>query len=427
MQVLLAILTAIAPPAVAEKLLVSICLLALPLCARCAVTAIRPDAGAVALLTLPLAFSQPMAMGFYGFSLSLSLFLLTVGLWLRRAEKGGWRVASALGGLSLLLYFAHPIGLLAAWISIAAISLGRGGAVIARAAIASLPTAALSLWYAAQERGGSSGMAPFGPALRRLVTADTLVPFDDSWRWLAWTTVALFAVLLVVRVAERRRDPQDLWLGVLGLLVGLYFIMPDTTAGGSFISARLALICFFPAMMWLASGSGSRAVRRLTVTGAVLIALAGAAQQAATATAISARIDAIAQVGASVEPGSTVLTLTLDYTPGSSKSRPMLHAGGYVTSARRAIALDSYQAACGLFPVRYRESVDPFPTLLGLERPYDTPRKVDPDRYPGRVDYVLILGRDESAPWWPELAEVLKRSYTRVRESDGARLWRRAW
>ncbi len=90
------------------------------------------------------------------------------------------------------------------------------------------------------------------------------------------------------------------------------------------------------------------------------------------------------------------------------------------------MALDNYQAACGLFPVRYRESVDPFPLLLAMSNACGTPGRVDFDRYPGSVDYVLILGRDESAPWWPELADALQRSYTPVRASDGARLWRRA-
>src|SRR5262249_31094890 len=116
-HLLLASLLFVAPPLVAEKLVLTGYLLLLPLSVRYAVRNIRPDAGFVALLAFPFVPNLFFHMGFHNFCYSLPLFFFVVGYWLKHRTEFTWRRTAILGLLGLILYFCHPFSL-AAWLVI---------------------------------------------------------------------------------------------------------------------------------------------------------------------------------------------------------------------------------------------------------------------------------------------------------------------
>src|SRR5262245_11115493 len=109
----LAALSLVVDPVVAEKVLVGTFVIGLPLAARRAFKAVRRDAGFLAVLTLPFTYTWLLHMGFYNFCLSLPLYFLAVASWLR--DRVSSRAACLrIAGWALVLYFAHPVALVAA-------------------------------------------------------------------------------------------------------------------------------------------------------------------------------------------------------------------------------------------------------------------------------------------------------------------------
>src|SRR3954451_4735207 len=85
-HVILASVMSVAPGNVAEKILLTIYVLAFPLSVRYALRAIEPDAGWLAIFSFPFIFNFAVHMGFWNFALSLPLFFLVVGYWMHHCR-----------------------------------------------------------------------------------------------------------------------------------------------------------------------------------------------------------------------------------------------------------------------------------------------------------------------------------------------------
>src|ERR1700733_8566335 len=123
-HLLLAALMGFVPALVAEKLFLSAFVVSLPLAIRYCMHSLDPAARVGPLLAFPLIYNLPFQLGYYNFSLSLVMFFVCVGYWLRHRAHLTKRHTVALAGLFLVLYFSHlvstvlacvTIGLLWAW------------------------------------------------------------------------------------------------------------------------------------------------------------------------------------------------------------------------------------------------------------------------------------------------------------------------
>src|SRR6516162_5449774 len=95
-HLLLVGLMVVAPPLIAEKVLLTGYLILLPVSLRYALNAVRPGAGALALLAFPLTPNLFYHMGFHNFCYSLALFFFVVGYWLKHRDHLGWRETATL-------------------------------------------------------------------------------------------------------------------------------------------------------------------------------------------------------------------------------------------------------------------------------------------------------------------------------------------
>jgi len=108
-HLILVLLMSLLPSNLAEKVLLTGYVVALPVSVRYALRAIRPDAGWVAVFVFPFVLNFLVHMGFWNYALSLPLFFFLVGYWAYWKSDFGLRQSVTLTILSVLLYFAHPV------------------------------------------------------------------------------------------------------------------------------------------------------------------------------------------------------------------------------------------------------------------------------------------------------------------------------
>lgn len=115
----------VAPPRVAEKLVVSAILLLTLGAMLYLLHVLRPGPGFAWLLPFPLLYHYPLHMGFYNFSLALPIALLAIGCVLSARGRFGPGRTLLLTGLLLVLYLAHIVAWVFALIACGIITVGR--------------------------------------------------------------------------------------------------------------------------------------------------------------------------------------------------------------------------------------------------------------------------------------------------------------
>lgn len=292
---LFAVLLAVAAPAAAAKLLLTGCVVALPLALRYAVTAVYPDNGPLGWYALPFLFSAPLGLGYYDLLFSLPLLLVSLGYllrhWRQLGDGGGAWPAAMLAGLGLLTGLAHPLSGMALALMLACYAgwllayqdalprrfkpaepTARDGTVPAGPAAVKLGLALLPLAALLAERvaGWWESAAPPGtpgawPRLEMLVTGDALMP-HARWEVLLTLPVAVLPFAGAAMLAKRRWTWRKL-LPRDGLLAGAVTV---TIAGLMLPADALAVPCLliFPPLLvvfWLGIITSWKTLRRVIV------------------------------------------------------------------------------------------------------------------------------------------------------------------
>jgi hypothetical protein len=406
---------------VAEKLLLTAYVLLLPLSARYALRAIDPRSVFLSVLAFPFVYNFLFHMGFFNFCFSLPAFLLTLGWWLRRPEGMGPLRIAGLALLILWVYFCHPVTLvvtltalftLAGWRVI--LDLRSGARAFWRSVLhwlpglvaAGLPALVLMLSFLGRRTGAEIKMMGMLPKVRHLAGLYSLASLSHLTVALGILLALLFfAVALTclrARLGAPRLTAADGLLLTVGVLTVAYFAAPSDLAGGGFINHRLNLFPFLALTLWFATFEHPPGRRRAIQTAAAAIAVGFLGVLAPVYARINANLKEIVAAGELVEPGHTFLFLsyvprTEEEDPGVAvfRTRPYVHAGGYVAARRRLADLSLYEANEDYFPIYYRPELNPFRHLatayLGIET---FPPEVDllgyPRRTGGTVDYVMV-------------------------------------
>jgi len=418
-HLVLAALSFVLPILVVEKLLLSAYVILLPLSVRYALGSIHPDSRPLAVLAFPFIYTFPLHMGFYYFSLSLPVFFLSIGYWLKNRDRLGARRTAILGLFLLLLYFCHlvslvlaglVIGILAVWAAVAergspAAGEGRGsrGLVrslagrLSRPLAASVPVLVLTLVFFAEKGSKRSGLPPPLTVLQDLFMLRTLVSYDTLETVFSVAVVGLFLgialYLAIAKPASRSALGRGLLMAVVVEIV-LCFTVPDKMSGGSWITTRLALYPFLTSILWFGSVSFGRISLRTVTILAVVIVLGTLGFRTAKYATLNDYLEEYVSGMDRIEPNTVLLPLCYSqqgHTPEgevlSERVRPFLHAGGYVAARRRVVQLANYEANTLYFPVAYRKDRNPYLYVGFLE---SEPPQVYSLKAAGYPDYVLI-------------------------------------
>ena len=110
-HLLLSAVLPIVGPRIADKIFLTLYVLALPFAFRYALNAFRPDAGARMLLVLPFVYNHFLHLGFYNLAFSAVPFFVILGFWLRHEGRPQLRAGVVLALLLTGLYFCHLVTL----------------------------------------------------------------------------------------------------------------------------------------------------------------------------------------------------------------------------------------------------------------------------------------------------------------------------
>ncbi len=442
---LLGALLLVLGPDAAEKALVALHVVLLPLALRYALRGVDPRAGWLAVAAVPFTFGYLFSYGFYNFLLAVSLSLLVVGLALRR--RSGWTARSVLGlaALLLLTWTAHLLPVLVAGGTAAVLALARvrwavrtGEGLVPAArrhalpvALAGVPVLALTVRFAgsdAAERGAPERLGLVDLVAGLLGLGKPLVVHGPLEHLPALVVAAALAAVAVGARRTAVRTPEREALVAAGLLVTVAYLLSPQRYGieYGFLNDRLAT--FPPLLLVLAAAApppSARARRRVV---AALLGAGAALGLLRLPSEVHYQRDVaeLLSVAPAVPPGSTLLRVTLWRDPPvgpdarNATRDPLRHEVSRLAVLTGGVDVGHYEADLPYFPVRFRPETNPRrvvdPTGRGLEL---VPPAVDLAAGAAVVDVVVVIGRRQAA------ADVLARPATRQLLSDLEASYRR--
>jgi hypothetical protein len=443
----LSALTALTSAPIAEKLLLSAFVVLFAVALRYALEAVRPGAGYLAVLGLPFAFSFPLHMGFYNQCFATVLFFVAVGYWLGRGPEVRQGEILVLTFLLLLTYFAHPVPLVMALLTLGILALVRSAADVAalrRTArpwrgpawellarrllpllVASLPALALLGLFLLRQQGQQVGATirwPFLALAKRLAVLYSLVSFDRRELILSIATLVVFltvaALLVASRIRRRSFSARDAPLVAALAAVVVYFAAPGTIAGGGLVNHRVQLFIPLLLLLWFASDAALERFRPALATAGAILTAGFLVVHSSQYRALNAELEEYLSGEQVLAPRSTLLSLSLAHHgvagngPGPvSRVQPFQHAAGHLAARRELVDLVNFQASTGYFPVVYRSECDPYRRLGSVreleEVAVPRPRLDGFDGFPCSIDYVLLWGLTSKREAEPEVAALV--------------------
>lgn len=368
---MMAPLLAVFRPLVAEKVLLSLYVIAFAAAAWYVTKAASGKPSALGLLFFVAATSYPFHMGFFNFMLALPVFLLATAFFWSRRERSDWRFWAVLNLLVAACYFSHFIVVVAAVVSIWVMSLwltatAAGGKRFLRAPLYLAPSYVLPAYYLlVTPKGGEYYFNPAGRLARELFSGRVFVSFGPAQKPLAWAIAALFLLLVIAAVVNRLRGggrrlrPSDSFAALAVLFLVVYFAAPGATPQGVFyISERMALFPFLLITPWLAANVPRLFVRPAAGV-AVVLAMANLVPLGRYYAAENAKLKVFNSACFVVARGATLLPLIKDPPARGRRVETLRHAVAYYVVSNGGCNLVDVGAGASHFPVKYATGIAP--------------------------------------------------------------------
>jgi hypothetical protein len=406
----------VASPNTAEKLLLSLYVILLPLAAWYALAGLHPGAEFLSLVVLPFIYNLPLHLGFYNFAFGLPMFFFVVGYWLRHHTGFHARQTGLLAVLLLVTYFSHIVPFVAAALVVGILSLAacwreaRSAPRWPQAAIryllppllAAMPTLAFATLFLSGRHGGPGYSVSTINRLIQLAACYSLVSYA---RWELAFALGVVAIFGYVGVSLLLRGIQKPGHG-LPLLVAavccaaIFLIVPDRFGSGSAIPERFMLFVYFCLLLWFGTYSFTPKARRDIQASAAIVSVLFLAGHAVKYRELNGYTDEYFTLIRPISPNTTVFPVLLSYQAPdgrelSHRVLPFMNWSSWIVAERGVVSLRNYEAWTGDFPLLYRPGLNPLPqlssTLMGI---YKIPPEVDLIGYPlrtgGTVDYVTV-------------------------------------
>jgi hypothetical protein len=384
-HVLLALLTLVASPPTAEKLLVSLYVVTFAAAARYAATSIRSGQGWIAHLALPLIFTFSVQMGFYNFILCFPLYFVLLGYY--RRHHGGH--PAALTALFLALYVLHPVAWLFGVLSLSTIEVAEAGAAHAsgqwswrvaatrmlRVWLTATPGLIVLLVLVSNEPSDAAEWQPFLALLRHVYFGGPLWTFSPADTAFGAALFGLFAFATVAAhgrirtalharswrsAAQHHQMPNALAWVTIAYLV-LLLVLPSQWKSLGLITERVGTFAFLTWVLALAAQTFSDRMRTAVIVAAQVLALLLIARWTIAVRSLDPYVDEYLSLAPHIEPATRLLELnfaTRGRGPGGERLShpvaPFAHTIGLIGATRDAVVLNDYEALTAVFPLKHR-------------------------------------------------------------------------
>ena len=379
----------VVPPVIAEKLFVSLILFTL-------LGSAWLLGKRYAFLAFPFAYHLFfLTYGFYNFSLSAGLYLLTLAAWWK--TRNSWLVAALL----LTSYFTHPMATAFAIGSIGLLWLCAKDRRWAEL-LALVPAVGLLIWFVRSE--GTKAAADSRAFLEKLhsLVAMTSV-FERAWAGYAVTAVIVLLVVTTLLRERLFRRREDAWFVLFVVLLAIYFLVPARLAGGGEVNDRLGILIPLVLLPWFSIGMRGE---RILIAAVTIFAAAQPLIEYREMRVRSAFIEQLVDAAEAIPRERVVLPLLF------SDIRPLAHAIDYAAVRRGLVDLNNFQPETGYFPVRYRNGRQM--SRLDIEA---NPLGIDLDRYLEQAEFVFTWDLPAGSRIDRAIAYRYNRLFTRGRAS----------
>lgn len=437
-HVALALLLTVFSPAIADKLFLTGYIVLVALLLRMLVQALRPGAGFLAFLGLPLVCAQPFQMGFLAFCFSYVFLLLIVALWLRYQKDLTPLRLLVFATLFLVLYFSHPVPYVLALVAVASLIAVERTAVVARLSallLAALPSLVLLAAYViAAPSYRRPPTVSYATLAGNFARQTGLVLLTSREALFGIAVGAFFLVLTILTVRSRllqaptiERADGFLAAAAIGLAVHLY--------GAHNLIGFFERAQTFPLLMliaWFSTRAYTTVERRIVVGASAAIVIGLVLTRWPLYAQTSANIQEYLTVAPQIAPRSTVLPLNFapfgcarDGSAMLQRYPLLLHTPDYLGAGdKQLVMLDNIGGLYPMFPYLWRFERNPYLHIQqngGMERvPPDVSFASYRERTGGTVDYVVTWGFDAAFEQQPEgqaIRQQLDKVYERLAAS----------
>jgi hypothetical protein len=411
---LMALLMAAVPPIAAEKLLLTLCLALLFAGAWRLCTAVDDRNDIYAFFVIPLAWPQSLIAGYYNYSLSIGLFLLTLSIWWRRRESPSPRNLALIAALLVLLYFTHPMATVLACGAIGLLSVLAGRLAGLTALI---PVAPLLAFFGRAPESNVAAPAMTNidwEAARILGTAEIVQSLSGSQRPVGIAVTVLFAILGIITIRRDRHRPANALALVVLAFAASMFWLPAAEGTRALFSQRTAQFLYPVLAAWLTPRIGPR-LRVAVPLLLTLIALANLAIVWQHVRALGAENARFVQTFDGIEPETALLPLFFEREESGTLVPVFIHRVSYLALEKRLVDYGNYEPGSNYFPIAWRErGIDSSAIELA-------PGSISVSAYAPRAEYVLTFALPRDSMQRSELQQ----RYSLVTENGPLRLYRR--
>jgi hypothetical protein len=315
------------PIDVVGRVMLSLCVVLLPLAAWFFLRSASPGNEYLSLFAFVIAFNPNFLMGSVGDQWSIALCLVAVGLSVSFDRAPGVGRFIALILTMTLLFLTHLIGFAVAGLAMGVYSLGsayRWGRLLTLGSVA-LPGMVLFFLNRNSAGGGDTtlyyGSAPIWDKARNLVFPLRMYSkIGDA------PLLAGFAVLLAILWVHRKEvQGRRIWWYVCGAILLAYLIAPEQYGLGGYVDVRIIpfMYCFLLAAFEWKPG------RKVLLTCAVLLALFRIATVENLFVSKQKELKTMTEAFQSIPPGAAVMPVVQLNREGTLVGRADIHHCGY--------------------------------------------------------------------------------------------------
>jgi hypothetical protein len=470
-------------PMIAEKLLLSIYIIGIPLAFSFAIRPLTGYSNLGGLLVLPVVYNYTMNMGFYAFLLGIVMFLILIGVWLRSQTHLSIRITLIALLVSYFAFQIHPFSWVMTALALGAIEFVEyikkirietgwrekfkgcaklmaqrwylyaatllPGTIHTKIFLNLQDATTTSTAVKIVEKVGTTSAA-WDYALKRFdILLDRVVGMFSLSSLVSYSLVELVIsvglllsiVLLTILTTRAGKGTKKHRLrGRLLFLATcyaiLYLITKDAMIGGAFVACRVQLLGLLSLLAWL--GSSPELPRYRALVYGLSIALVSLATFYYTSQyqRFSRAIDRELSMASEMREGATYLPVVMpnEQIPHSiicdPTPNPFLHADGHFAYLRHSVDLGNYQGWKGYFPLSFRDHLNPVESIavdgkIELEENEILPElNLEWGQKRGViVEYVVVVGSlaaQSEAPEIRSLQHQLEHSYRQVAGDEGS-------
>jgi hypothetical protein len=449
---------------IAEKLLLLLYMIGLPLSFRGLINTISPRNKLFSYLIFPFTYSYVFFLGFYNFSISIVFLLITINYWMKQ-EYNPFKIQNILILFTLitLIYFSHifvfgiTIFLIALHILLKATneiiansnqikeilinSFRKTGILLLSSFI---PLLLFYFYFYSRPPSGNytflnhMELIDWLKNIRPIIALNFIVE-EAYTKKLFYLIFSLTVIAIYIRTNEILSNIDfsiktkftlaiknifrvaDFWLIASIIMLFLYFNLPDSDGYAGYVSIRLGLLFFIFYIIWLSTQKFPVWLGLLT-TGVVLYCNFKLNSYYSTATKdLNNVAKECYKASDYILPNSIVLPINY--------SDHWLHGhfSNYLGIDKPMIILENYECATGYFPLKWNDASIPN-TLLGNTSSHELSClqwKSNNQNPTVIIDYVFVLGNIDAKSDACNIIikQILSEKYTLTYSSDNCKLY----